>query len=138
MRENPSPVWLALHRAVLATERGPLRPFWRLAYATLARAYGGWLRGADPRTSLYVRGAPAPAARPRPPGDPGGGLAGAAGALALVPAGLRAAARTPQRRPVREGDRRSGSGVAVAGARRAGDEPSGRPRAGAAPAARGG
>jgi hypothetical protein len=46
----------ALQRVALRTERGRLRPLWRLAYGLAARAYAAWLRGGDARISVYSRG----------------------------------------------------------------------------------
>jgi hypothetical protein len=46
----------AVHRVLLRTGRGPLRPVWRLAHGLLARSVSAYLRGGDPRTSAYVSG----------------------------------------------------------------------------------
>lgn len=42
--------------AVLRTERGPLRPLWRWAYAGAVRACSAYLRAGEPRSTAYVGG----------------------------------------------------------------------------------
>jgi hypothetical protein len=42
--------------AVLRTERGPLRPLWRWAYAGAVRACSAYLRAGEPRSTTYVGG----------------------------------------------------------------------------------
>ncbi len=51
----------ALQRFALRTERGRLRPAWRLVYRLAARAYATWLRGGDRRLSVYLLGGREPA-----------------------------------------------------------------------------
>jgi hypothetical protein len=44
-----------IQRVVLRTERGVLRPAWRLAYALAARGYAMWLAGRRRDTTVYLR-----------------------------------------------------------------------------------
>jgi hypothetical protein len=54
--EEASTLTRLIHRVMLQTGRGPLRPAWWLAHEALARIVASYLRGGDRETSAYVAG----------------------------------------------------------------------------------
>ena len=50
------PAAMLASRAVLRTERSPLRPFWRLSYAAIARGAAAYLRRGLPGAAVYLKG----------------------------------------------------------------------------------